>query len=118
MMEKNVSDKINNLFTDTAKARMRLINIILKKSGLTPIMSQNNEITEETSTSGDSNDTRKALNKKTIDFEEVIKRMHCDLEYIKSGTTGHTFARRIYYKGATGFRGKLYAPGGRGPRFG
>lgn len=95
-MEKNVSDKINNLFLDTPKYRSRLIKIILKNSGLTSIISQNNEITEETSTSGDSNDTRKALNKKTIDFEEVMRKMHCDLEYIKSGTTGHTFKGTIY----------------------
>eukprot|EP00952_Eustigmatos_sp_NYUAD-ZCMA_P012578 50489-Eustigmatos_ZCMA.PRE.1 len=36
-------------------------------------------------------DIRKVLDKKTMNFAEIMSILNCKLVYIKSGSTGHTF---------------------------
>ena len=50
---------------------------------------KNNNINDEDSI--DTHDTRNSLNKKMLDFNNVISQIGGKLLYIKSGSTGHTF---------------------------
>lgn len=40
---------------------------------------------------GKSNDIRKVLNKKVLNFGDVMTALNCKMVYVKSGSTGHTF---------------------------
>lgn len=48
-----------------------------------------------------SNDTRRTLHKRVLDFYNIITQIGGDLHYIKSGTTGHTFKGVINCEGET-----------------
>lgn len=65
---------------------------------ISPVIDNNNNYKKynensETNSSNDSSstDSRFILNKKSYDFYDVVRKIGGQLEYIKSGSTGHTF---------------------------
>jgi hypothetical protein len=93
-----MSDKINNLIKiinnqkrDYIKNRIKFIKTLLRDNKLKPIIDFDSNIGFDSENSNNSYDTRKSLNKKSFDIEEIIKGLGGKLEYIKSGSTGHTF---------------------------
>ena len=76
---------------DYIPARMNLIHKILDGNNLNPLLElESNETDAFLNTSNDV-DIRNVLNKKVLDFGQVINGIGSKLVYIKSGTTGHTF---------------------------
>lgn len=84
---------------DTIPFRLDFAKILLDGNELKPLVDFGATDTEcfinphEYSDNDDnnSNDTQKVLNKKVLDFKKVITKIGGRLEYIKSGSTGHTF---------------------------
>ena len=71
--------------------RINFINNILKNNNLNPMIDTNQIDTEAFINTNNSNDTEIVLNKKILNFNDVINKIGGKLIYIKSGTTGHTF---------------------------
>lgn len=82
---------------DSIPCRIEFIKGLLRGKKLTPLIDFDNNDTEyyighkDEDASGESYDTRVALNKRFYDFSEIIQNLGGRLRYIKSGTTGHTF---------------------------
>jgi hypothetical protein len=92
----------NKKFTDSIPCRINFIKQLVKNNNISPLVNFNNTDTEyyvgskdrDENGSGESYDTRVVLQKKLCDFTNTIMKFGGDeeqLEYIKSGTTGHTF---------------------------
>ena len=79
------SNKEKNL--DTIPCRLEFIKELLKGQNIDPLI----EVSKDDDESGESFDTRHKLKKKTLDFATVIDGIGGRLDYVKSGTTGHTF---------------------------
>lgn len=94
-----MTDKILN--PNSSKYRIQTINDITKNMNLNPMVDYNNTMTEyytgqigrgRDEKSSSSNTTKKELNKKFQSLETILKMgTECNLDYIKSGTTGHVF---------------------------
>ena len=78
------SNKEKNL--DSIPCRLEFIKELLKGQNIDPLIDMVKD-----DESGESFDTRHKLKKKTLDFATVIDGIGGRLDYIKSGTTGHTF---------------------------
>lgn len=85
---------------DAIDCRIEIIQKLLKGNTITPFIEFDNTETNDDVSRG-SYDTRIALKKRVCDFENVIYNIGNELnsvggrlEYIKSGTTGHTFKGR------------------------
>lgn len=83
---------------DTIPNRIQFIKTLLNNNSLKPIIDFDNTDTEnfinksrDDEDSGESYDTRAALKKEVHNITSVINNMGGMLQYIKSGTTGHTF---------------------------
>jgi len=76
----------NNL--DSIPCRLEFIKDLMKGQNIDPLIDIE---TVDDDNSGESFDTRHKLHKKTLDFSKVIEGLGGKLDYIKSGTTGHTF---------------------------
>ncbi|AYV78273.1 MAG: serine/threonine protein kinase [Edafosvirus sp.] len=86
---------------DTIPFRIEFIKELLEGKKLKPLIDFDNSETEnfmnskanddDSDDSYNSNDTRKILNKKIYNFNNLINQIGGQLLYIKSGTTGHTF---------------------------
>lgn len=72
---------------DSIPCRLEFIKDLLKDQNIDPLI----DIDTVDDDSGESFDTRHKLRKKTMDFSKVIEGLGGKLDYIKSGTTGHTF---------------------------
>lgn len=91
---------------DTIPFRLEFIKDILKGNKLKPMIRSDKLATEYFvhTTNEDmvddkkSIDTRHVLNKKLYNFNKIIEQIGGELEYIKSGTTGHTFKGAIECK--------------------
>lgn len=87
----------------TIPFRINFIKKLLEKNELKPMVNFDNTETDnyiakkddDDSDSQKSFDTRMSLSKKLHDFVSVINQLGGQLEYIKSGTTGHTFKGKI-----------------------
>lgn len=87
----------------TIPFRIDFIRKLLEKNELKPMVNFDNTETENYMTKRDEDDsdsqksfdTRMSLSKKIYDFVTVINQLGGQLEYIKSGTTGHTFKGKI-----------------------
>jgi hypothetical protein len=84
----------------TIPCRIEFIKSLLKGNTLEPLINLDNTETENfiggnISDSENSYDTRKSLNKKIHNFNNVINKIGGKLEYKKSGSTGHTFKGTI-----------------------
>jgi hypothetical protein len=83
---------------DTIPNRIQFIKTLLNNNSLKPIIDFDNTDTEnfisrpkDDEDSAESYDTRATLRKEVHDITNVINNMGGTLQYIKSGTTGHTF---------------------------
>ena len=76
---------------DYIPARMNLIHKILDGNNLNPLLDFESNETDAFINNTNDNDIRNVLNKKVLDFGQVINTIGSKLVYIKSGTTGHTF---------------------------
>ena len=76
---------------DYIPARMNLIHKILDGNNLNPLLELESNETDAFVNNTNDNDIRNVLNKKVLDFGQVINAIGSKLVYIKSGTTGHTF---------------------------
>ena len=76
---------------DYIPARMNLIHKILDGNNLNPLLELESNETDAFINNTNDNDIRNVLNKKVLDFGQVINAIGSKLVYIKSGTTGHTF---------------------------
>lgn len=65
--------------------RTEFIRKLLQETPLTPL------IDIPLQQIGSHNDIRKVLQKKVLNFSEVMTMLNCKLLYVKSGSTGHTF---------------------------
>ena len=80
----------------TIPCRIDFIKTLLKGNKLFPLINFDNTETEmffnnASPESDNSHDTRKSLNKKIHNFNNIINKIGGKLEYKKSGSTGHTF---------------------------
>ena len=101
-----LSSKICN---HTIPVRINFIKELLKNKELKPLVNFDNTDTEnfigiskednEFEDTPDSHDTRSILQKKDFNFNDMIHQIGGRLEYIKSGTTGHTFKGIIMNNG-------------------
>ena len=82
------SNKTKN--KDSIPCRIEFIQDLLKGHELQSLISIVNN-SESNEKDCESYDTRKELGKKNLDFSTVITNIGGQLDYIKSGTTGHTF---------------------------
>lgn len=73
------------------KSRTDLIKEILEGNDLESLLDLESNETEAFVNVKDDNDIRIVLEKKNLDFSNVINKIGSKLVYIKSGTTGHTF---------------------------
>ena len=86
-----------NEHKDTIPNRIQFIKTLLNNNHLKPIIDFDNTDTENfinkshDDDSAESYDTRATLRKEVHDISKVINNMGGTLQYIKSGTTGHTF---------------------------
>lgn len=90
-----------NVIQHTIPVRIDFIKDLLKDKDLQPMVNFDNTDTENFiqgtrdndnfDDSSDSHDTRFILQKKDFNFNNIINQIGGRLEYIKSGTTGHTF---------------------------
>ena len=76
---------------DYIPARMNLIHKILDGNNLNPLLELESNETDAFVNNTNDKDIRNVLNKKVLDFGQVINEIGSKLVYIKSGTTGHTF---------------------------
>jgi hypothetical protein len=83
---------------DTIPCRIDFIKDLLSGKRLSPLVDFNNSDTEcfisnikDENESGQSYDTTIVLKKRRLNFEEIINQIGGKLQYVKSGTTGHTF---------------------------
>lgn len=83
---------------DAIPNRIQFVKTLLYENQLKPIIDFDNTDTEnfinrsrDDDDSGESYDTRATLRKEVHDITKVINSMGGTLQYIKSGTTGHTF---------------------------
>ena len=76
---------------DYIPARMNLIHKILDGNNLNPLLELESNETDAFVNNTNDNDIRNVLNKKVLEFGQVINAIGSKLVYIKSGTTGHTF---------------------------
>lgn len=111
--DNNSNSNNNNILNikkskDTIPCRIEFIKKILGGKNISPLVNFENTDTEhfvgcekDEDGSGESYDTRIVLNKKKQDFIKIILSINGDdnqLEYIKSGTTGHTFKGSVKNK--------------------
>jgi len=90
-----------NTSNHTIPVRIEFIKELMKDKDLKPMVNFDNTETENFmglvkddngfEDTPDSNDTRSILNKKKFNLGKIINQIGGRLEYIKSGTTGHTF---------------------------
>ena len=90
-----------NVIQHTIPVRIDFIKDLLKDKDLQPMVNfdntdtenfiQGNKDNDNFDDSSDSHDTRFILQKKDFNFNNIINQIGGRLEYIKSGTTGHTF---------------------------
>jgi serine/threonine protein kinase len=71
--------------------RMEYIKEILKDNDLKLLVDFDDNSTESFINIYNQRDIRYVLDKKTFDFNKIMKQIGGKLKYIKSGTTGHTF---------------------------
>ena len=83
---------------DAIPNRIQFIKTLLNNNSLKPIIDFDNTATEnficksrDDEDSAESYDTRATLRKEVLDITKIINNMGGTLQYIKSGTTGHTF---------------------------
>jgi serine/threonine protein kinase len=87
---------------DTIPYRIQFVQELMRDKSLRPLIDftqvdteyykNGTEMSNETEFGDtDSNDTRRTLHKRVLDFYNIITQIGGDLHYIKSGTTGHTF---------------------------
>lgn len=97
-----------NISYHTIPVRIDFIKQLLKNKDLKPMVNFDNTDTEnfiggskDDNYEGtpDSQDTRSMLQKKDFNFNNIINQIGGRLEYIKSGTTGHTFKGKIVNNG-------------------
>ena len=79
-------DNFNNI-----PYRIKFIKKLFENNEFTPLINFNTNDTEQFENSNTTNDIRTVLNKKSYEFNEVINKIGGKLQYIKSGSTGHTF---------------------------
>jgi len=82
---------MNNINKDSIINRLKTIKILLSKTKFNSIIDDKKSDSNTDTESYNSHDTRKILNKKTINFNNFLDCIGGNLIYIKSGTTGHTF---------------------------
>jgi serine/threonine protein kinase len=92
-MTENTTSIIRSTNTEHISNRILFIRNLLKGKQLEPIImidfeNCNTEYIEKTK---DEYDIRNVIYKKVLDFNKIINEIGGKLEYIKSGTTGHTF---------------------------
>ena len=92
-MSENSNTFIKTINSDHISSRISFIRNLLKGKQLEPIImidfdNCNTEYIEKTR---DEYDIRNVIFKKVLDFNKIINEIGGKLEYIKSGTTGHTF---------------------------
>lgn len=98
----NFSNDNNKKSSDTIPCRIEFIKDLLKNKNISSLVNFDNTDTEcfigggsrDEEGSGESNDTRVVLQKRVCDFTQTIMQLGGNgeqLDYIKSGTTGHTF---------------------------
>jgi serine/threonine protein kinase len=92
-MTENTTSIIKSTNTEHISNRILFIRNLLKGKQLEPIImidfeNCNTEYIEKTK---DEYDIRNVIYKKVLDFNKIINEIGGKLEYIKSGTTGHTF---------------------------
>ena len=71
--------------------RMEYIKDLLKDNDLKLLVNFDNDSSEAFINVYNQRDIRYVLDKKTLDFNKIMKQIGGKLKYIKSGTTGHTF---------------------------
>jgi serine/threonine protein kinase len=71
--------------------RTAMIKTILEGNDLKSLLDLDSNETEAFINTSKETDIRDVLNKKVLDFSEVINKIGGKLVYVKSGTTGHTF---------------------------
>jgi hypothetical protein len=82
---------------DTIPNRLLFVKTLLNGNSLQPIIDLDNTLTEnfikkQNDTESDGScDTRSTLKKKVYDMTKIINDIGGNLQYIKSGSTGHTF---------------------------
>ena len=92
-MSDNTNQIIKSVNNDHISSRISFIRNLLKGKQLEPIVMIDFDHcnTEYIEQSRDEYDIRKVIYKKVLDFNKIINEIGGKLEYIKSGTTGHTF---------------------------
>ena len=75
---------------DSIPCRIEFIQELLKNQDINTLIDLNTS-SQSNDKDGESFDTRRELGKKHLDFGTVITNIGGQLDYIKSGTTGHTF---------------------------
>ena len=79
--------------------RIEFIHSLLKDKKLDPLIDIKTNISGGESTNEQhKKDIRDILNKKVLDFNQIINEIGGKLQYVKSGTTGHTFKGISYNK--------------------
>jgi len=108
-METNINNKSitksmdNKPKFDHISNRIDFIHNLLKDKKLNPLIDEKFSLTDYKGGSDEhkknqSKDMRELLNKKAFDFNQIINDIGGKLQYVKSGTTGHTF-KGISYNG-------------------
>ena len=92
-MTENTNSAIKTINSEHISSRISFIRDLLKGKQLEPIVmidfdQCNTEYIEKTR---DEYDIRNVIYKKVLDFNKIINEIGGRLEYVKSGTTGHTF---------------------------
>ena len=90
-MSNLTTTKIKSNKFDIIQDRMYCIKEILNGNNLNPLLELDNNETEAFINNTNDIDIRNVLDKKVLDFSEVINKIGSKLVYVKSGTTGHTF---------------------------
>ena len=97
---KNTLSGLKDRNNDSIPFRINFIKELLDSKELKPLVNFditetenfiNNNNNNDDEESIDTHDTRNSLNKKMLDFNNVISQIGGKLLYIKSGSTGHTF---------------------------
>lgn len=76
---------------DNIPYRIDFIKKLFSKNKFIPLIDFNSNETEYFENSSNNIDTRTVLNKQSYDFNNVINKIGGKLQYVKSGSTGHTF---------------------------
>ena len=98
-MEKkdNTKNMDNKPKFDHIPHRIDFIHNLLKDKKLDPLIDLKLDLNQSGGSDSNKNhkdhskDMRELLNKKTFDFNQIINEIGGKLQYVKSGTTGHTF---------------------------